>query len=55
MLIFYDLILNLLLNNIILKANELGSATLLVVIGVRYRWLIIAVNSQWSLYAINHS
>jgi flagellar biogenesis protein FliO len=55
MLIFYGLILNLLLNNITLNVNDLGSATRLVVIGVKYRWLVITINSQWSLYSINHS
>jgi hypothetical protein len=54
MLNFNGLIMNLLLSNITLNVNILGIATLLIVIGEKYCWVIIAVNSQWSLYAINH-
>jgi hypothetical protein len=38
-----SMILDFLLNNIILNIDVLGSITLLVVIGVLYCWLIIAV------------
>jgi hypothetical protein len=55
MLNLNGVIQNLLLNNITLNVNILGRATLLIVMGEKYRWLVVAVNSQWSLYAINHS
>jgi hypothetical protein len=37
------MILDFLLNNIIISVDVLGSVTLLVVIGVLYCWLIVAV------------
>jgi hypothetical protein len=49
------MILGFLLNNIILNVDVLGSITLLVIIGVLFCWLIVAVYLKWFLYAVDHS
>jgi hypothetical protein len=49
------MILEFLFNNIILNIDVLGSITLLIVIGVLYHWLIIAVYLKWLFYAVDHS
>jgi hypothetical protein len=49
------MILDFLLYNIILNVDVLGSITLLVVIGVLYCWLIVAVYLKWFFYAVDHS
>jgi hypothetical protein len=49
------MILDFLFNNIILNVDVLGSITLLVVIGVLYYWLIVAIYLKWFFYAVDHS
>jgi hypothetical protein len=49
------MILDFLLYNIILNVDMLGRITLLVVIGVLYCWLIIALYLKWFFYAVDHS
>jgi hypothetical protein len=49
------MILDFFLDNVILNIDVLGSITLLVVIGVLYYWLIIAVYLKWLFYIVDYS
>jgi hypothetical protein len=50
-----DMIFDFLLYNIILNVDVLGCITFLVVIGVLYCWLIIAIYLKLFFYTVNHS
>jgi hypothetical protein len=49
------MILDFLLNNVIFNIDVLGSISLLVVVGVLYCWLIVAVYLKWLFYVVDHS
>jgi hypothetical protein len=49
------MILNFLLYNIILNVDVLGNVTILIVIGVLYCWLIVAIYFKWFFYAVDNS
>jgi hypothetical protein len=50
-----DMILDFLLYNIILNVYVIESITFLIVIGVLYCWLIVAVYFKWVFYVVDHS
>jgi hypothetical protein len=50
-----SLVLDFLFHNLKLNINVLGSLGFLIVMSIKYCWLIITVQLQWSFYVVYHS